>query len=205
MDGQEYLNQISGAARAIKNKGGPGWLSSPIAKVLMIGGGLLVVLMILGAILGSGGGGIKEKCYALKLRLDNTLEVISTYQTDVKSSELRSSSASLSGILSNTSRELENYLVEKYNFKDKSIPDKLVEEAELEMEGLSNELFEAKINGNLDRIYAHKMSYTISLLVSEESSIYNASENADLKKLLQTSHDSLNNLYEKFNSFSETK
>lgn len=160
--------------------------------------------LILGAILGAGKTGVKEQCFSLKLRLDNTLEIISTYQTDVKSSDLRSSSASLYSILSNTSRDLTNYVTEKYNYKEKSVPKNLVETATLEKDGLGAELFEAKINGILDRIYAHKMAYEISWITTNEATIFNATNDEALKSLLTTSYDSLNNLYEKFSDFSET-
>jgi len=203
MDNQEYLNQISGAARTSK-KTKSGILSSPFFKVGVIGGAALVFFLILGAILGAGKTGVKEQCFSLKLRLDNTLEIISTYQTDVKSSDLRSSSASLYSILSNTSRDLTNYVTEKYNYKEKSVPKNLVETATLEKDGLGAELFEAKINGILDRIYAHKMAYEISWITTNEATIFNATNDEALKSLLTTSYDSLNNLYEKFSDFSET-
>lgn len=203
MDNQEYLNQISASVRPEKATK-KNIIASPFFKVGIIGLVALIFFLILGAILNAGVSGIKEQCFSLKLRLDNTIEVISAYQTDVKSSDLRSSSASLSSILSNTSRELTTYITEKYNYKEKSVPKKLVEEATLEKDDLSSELFEAKINGNLDRIYAHKMSYEISFITTNEASIINATNDETLKSLLTTSYNSLNNLREKFSDFSET-
>ena len=131
--------------------------------------------------------------------------MIQEYQQNVKSSILRSNSASLSGVLANTSRDLTDYLVNKYKFKDKDISKKIVEEATLAKDELTNELFEAKINGILDRIYAHKMAYEISLLTAEEAKLIKASQDDALTELLTTSHESLSNLYDKFNDFSETK
>ena len=68
-----------------------------------------------------------------------------------------------------------------------------------------NELFEAKINGLLDRVFAHKMALEIFSVMSDEAGIINASSDEALKNLLTTSYDSLNNLYTQFNDFSETK
>ena len=161
--------------------------------------------MIIGAVLSGNRGGDKNLSYALKLHIDGTSEVIQKYQSDVKSSDLRSSSASLYSILSNTSKELTDYITAKYDFKEKDVNKNIAEEATLSKDGLEAELFEAKINGILDRIYAHKMAYEVSLITSEEAKIISSTGSADLKELLTKSYNSLNNLYDKFNSFSETK
>ena len=180
-------------------------LSSKFLLVGAIGLGLLIVIIIIGAILGGNKGGAKNLSYELKLHLDNTTEVIQEYQQYVKSSELRSNSASLQGVLSNTSRDLVSYLEEKYDFRDSDISKATEEEAELAKDELANELFEAKINGILDRIYAHKMAYETSLLMAEEDQLADNSGDEALTELLDTSYKSLENLYNKFNDFSETK
>ena len=208
MDSQQYLNQISEMSRPApksKGKGISGLLSSKFFLVGVIGVVLLIVIIIIGSILGGNKSDNKTLCYDLKLHLDNTAEVINEYQQYVKSSELRSSSASLLGVLTNTSRDLTTYLENTYNFKDKDISKTMVEQADLVKDDFLNELFEAKINGILDRIYAHKMAYEISLLTAEESQLYNSSKDESLSNLLNTSYESLNNLYDKFNDFSETK
>ena len=209
MDGQQYLNQISKASKPVKKVGGKKGISNILSsKFFIIGAvaiGLLVIIIIIGAILGGNKDNTKTLSYDLKLHLDNTSEVIQEYQQNVKSSILRSNSASLSGVLANTSRDLTDYLVNKYKFKDKDISKKIVEEATLTKDELTNELFEAKINGILDRIYAHKMAYEISLLTAEEAKLIKASQDDALTELLTTSHESLSNLYDKFNDFSETK
>ena len=208
MDGQEYLNQISAKNRPVKVSKS-GILASKFFWVILIGVVGLVVILILGAILGSGKGGEKTLSATLYLHLKNTSETIKTYQPDVKSSALRSSSASLQGVLSNTSNELSQYLTEKYSLKDgnieKEVGKKVVETADSEKEELKNELFEAKINGILDRIYAHKMAYEIKTIMAEESKLDSATKNETLKDLLNTSYTSLENLYDIFNDFSETK
>ena len=94
---------------------------------------------------------------------------------------------------------------EKYNMKPKDANDSITEEETLTKDGLANELFEAKINGILDRIYAHKMAYEISLVTSREIQLYKSTNNENLKGILDTSYNSLSNLYDKFNDFSETK
>lgn len=203
MDSQDYLDQISREARpkAPSRKGIMGILTSKYTMWGAIAVGALIVIMLFGSML-SGGVSVQDRCMSLKLRLDQTNEVITKYQQYIKSSSLRSISASLRGIFTNTSTQLGNFMTATYGVEaDESI----AEEARLNAEALSNELFEAKINGLLDRTYAHKMTLEIYSVMSEEMSIYNSTSEAALKELLTSSHDSLNNLYTQFNDFSETK
>lgn len=171
----------------------------------IIGVVLLIIIIIIGSALGGDKGSEQNLSYELKLHLDDTAEAVQEYQSYIKSSDLRSSSASLYGILSNTSRELTGYLEEKYNFKDKNISKEMQEKAASAKEELSNELFEARINGVLDRIFAHKMAYEITLITNEEAKLAKAGKSEVLTNLLNESQQSLNVLYDKFNDFSETK
>ena len=157
MEGQEYLNQISAENRPAK-KTRVGDFALKILKVILIGVVGLIIVLIINSIITGVRSSEKELNFKLQLHIDNTAKVISDYQPDVKSSNLRSSSASLYSVLSNTSRELTNYLNERYE-KNKNASKDLKEEAETAKDELEVELFEAKINGNLDRIYAHKMAY----------------------------------------------
>lgn len=203
MDGQNYLDQISATNRPVKSnsKGGIGGILSSKIFLLIAGAIVLFIIMaIIGAVLSSNKSDEKTLTYSLKIHLDNTAEIVQEYQSSIKSSKLRSESASLYGVLSNSSKELTEYLVGKYNVKDKDIGKDAPKD-----EKLSNELFEAKINGILDRVFAQKMTYEISMFLAEENKIMNATNNESLKSLLQTSHDSLSNLYDNFNDFSETK
>lgn len=184
---------------------GGGFMSSPIFKVLIVGVVALALIIIIGSLL-SGGESSLDKNLSLKLHIDNTMETISTYRGNLKSSNLRSSSVSLSSILSNTSRELGDYIAEKYpSYKEGKEDEDIVEEATLHSDELNNTLFEAKISGTLDRIYAHKMAYEISLITTKEESLLASSRDDDLKNILETSYNSLANLYSNFSDFSETK
>ncbi len=207
MDGQQYLDQISQTNRPIKQSGGGlnKILTSKIFIVGVIGLVLLILIIILGSVIGSGKKSVKELGYELTLHLDNTSAVIKEYQSDVKSSRLRANSASLDGVLSNTKSQINTVLVDELGFSEKKdASDTAEEEAAAVGEELKNELFEAKINGILDRIYAHKMAYEISMFLAEEEQILENTSNENLINAVNTSHESLTNLYDKFNDFSET-
>ena len=211
MEGQQYLDQITELNRPVKAGGGKGKsglsgiLSSKFFIIGAIGVGLLILIVVIGSLLGGGKTSEKDLLVELMLHIDGTTEVIQEYQADVKSSDLRSSAASLQGILSNTSKDLADYIEQKYNLKEKDIPKATQEEATLATDELSNELFEAKINGILDRIFAHKMAYEITLITTDEAKLIKSTSNDGLKDLLDTSYSSLDTLYAKFNDYSETK
>lgn len=207
MDGQQYLDQISQTNRPVKQSGGGlnKILTSKIFIVGAVGLVLLILIIILGSVIGGGKKSVKELGYELTLHLDNTSAVIKEYQSDVKSSRLRANSASLDGVLSNTRSQVNTVLVDELGFSEKNdASDTAEEEAAAVGEELKNELFEAKINGILDRIYAHKMAYEISMFLAEEEQILENTSNENLINAVNTSHESLTNLYDKFNDFSET-
>lgn len=204
MDGQEYLNQISAANKPVaKTNGKGGLLSSKFVIVGIIGLAALVVIIILGVLLGGGKGGEKNLGSALILHIDNTKEVAKEYQDSIKSSELRSYCATLTGVLANTSGDITKYMEEKYDFKASKVEKTLIASADAAKDELSSELFEAKINGILDRIFAHKMAYEITLIMTEESQLDKASRSDSLKASINTSLGSLETLYDSFNNFSE--
>ena len=148
MNDKEYLKQISSAVRPEK-KSKMSFLSSPIAKALLIGVVGLIVIIIIGSILGGGKAGTVSKTASLKFHLDNTATVISDYRKLIKSSNLRSSSASLYSVLTNTSKEVAEILP-KLGFSSNSADGKkLSNKAVKNKDALENDLFEAKINGNL--------------------------------------------------------
>ena len=200
MDGQDYLNQISATVRPAK-KSKMSFMNSTIFKVIAGAVVACILIAIVGGIINGGKAGAKDQAIALKLNIDSTLSVISKYQPSVKSSDLRSSSASLYSVLSNTSRELTSFITEKYEYNAKNDDKKFADDVDLERDGLESALFEAKINGVLDQVYANKMAYVVSLISARETGLYNATSNEDLQSLLTTSYNSLKNLYDKFNDF----
>ncbi len=202
MDGQEYLEQISASNRPVTKKGRNIFTS----KYFMLGMGalaLLIIFIIIGSILRGNKGNNKNSLYSLLLHIDNTSKLIQDYQPEIKSSNLRSSSASLYGVLTNTSKKLTDYSVEKYDYSLKKVDKDIVEETTLNKDALESDLFEAKINGTLDRIFAHKMAYEISILNSEETKLINTTGDSELKEILTTSQEGLEVLYDNFNKYSE--
>ncbi len=207
MDGQQYLDQISKTnlpKRATVGK--KKFWQNKFFIISMIGVVGVLIIVLIGAIIKANTVSEKSLVEKLNLHLTGTISAIDEYQNYIKSSDLRSSSASLKGILSDTNSSVSSYATEKYNLKNTNNYDKALREtAETDSEELKNDLFEAKINGILDRIYAHKMAYEISVIKSEEARIYDITNSSSLKEALDTSYKSLENLYSSFSDFSEAK
>ena len=200
MDGQDYLNQISASIRPEK-KSKMRFMNSNIFKIIAGAIVAFILIAIIGGIINGGKTSAKDQAISLKLNIDSALSVISEYQPSVKSSDLRSNSASLYSVLSNTNRDLTSFITENYNYSSKSDDKKFEETVALERDGLESALFEAKINGILDQVYANKMAYVISLISSKETNLFNATNSEDLQNLLSSSYNSLNNIYDKFANF----
>ena len=212
MENQEYLNQISAKSKPVTPTSGKSSfnlsniLHSKIFLVVSIGLAAFILLAIIGSVLGGGKkSDVKTDLVKLRYHVNNTSDLISDYQPLVKSSILRSYSASLQSSLSATNSDLTNYLTTKYNYKQSKDDKNLTTELNTEKDALNNELFEAKINGNLDRVYTHKMAFEISKFMNEETTIHNSTKDEALQAILNQSYSSLKTLYNSFNEFSETK
>lgn len=204
MDNQEYLNQISAKpAKAKKGFDIGNIFGSKVVIFIAIAFVAFIAMAIIGALLSSNRGSALADTTDLSLHLESTGKVISEYQPQVKSSGLRSNSASLASIITATRGQLDAYLAEKTNDKNKNKTSNAQERIQAEQDALSKELFEARINGYLDRVYAHKMAYEIERFMNEETKIYNETSDDDLKEILNESYNSLENIYSSFNEFPE--
>ena len=190
-----------------KSSSGIGGIFSSIYFKIGIGALIaLILIMIVGSILGGNGNSdMKTNLATLELRLEGTTEVISEYQQYLKSSRLKSISAALGSELTNTAKKIETYLDEKYEYDTGSLNSKITDAAEYDRISLNNDLFEAKINGLLDRIFVHKMDHEITTFMSEEQAIISSADDSDVQNMLKTSYSSLTTIYDEISSFSETK
>lgn len=205
MNRQEYLNEISASTRPATPKRGSKILSSKFFWVGVIGIGAFIIMAIIGGIISGSSTNAKDQLYSLILHLDNTSELIQKYQPSIKSSDLRSYGTSLNNIVSSSASDLTNYATEKYNFKPKEVKKSITDEETSAKDALDNELFNAKISGTLDRIFAQKFAYEISLIGTRESQLIKASSDSTLQDILTKSYNNLSNLYDNFNNFSEAK
>lgn len=200
MDKQSYLDSISKNQKTSRKSSSLGnLLSSKAFKFGSIFVGLFIIIAIVGSIL-SGLNSNPKALLELNVKIDNLSATINTYRPSLKSSFLRGSATSLQTIFTETNKNISTALTASKDERKKA-----VEQAAAKKKELDDELFSAKINGFLDRIFARKMAYEISILISDEQKIYSSTKNQNLKNALAQSIESLNNLYDSFDSFSESK
>ena len=203
MDSEAYLNRISASNRKAKNSGG---IFSSIWIKILIAVTAVVLIIILFSNLAAPTESVKDKLVSLKLHATNLSKTIGTYQPHVKSSVLRSSTASLNSILVNTTSSLTNYIADQYKTKDdKSTPANIKKKEEKLTTALEEELFNARINGLLDRTFANKMAYEITVISTREKEILKLTKNDNLKDILNSSLNSLDTLYNSFNNYSDAR
>jgi hypothetical protein len=201
MDNQAYLNQIAASNRPEKTPKFSGILKNNIFKIGAIVVGLFILIFIIGQILSGIKGDTKQDFFDFKVRLDNTSKTLKQYQGLVKSSRLRSYSASLATIVSSTAKATDNYAAKVYPKVKITGSETITKSAE----ELENDLHNAKINGFLDRVFARKLTYEISVIMADESKLIKSIKDEEYKKALQSSYDSLSVIKDSFASFSETK
>ena len=205
MDKQDYLNEISNSTRPATVSSTPKIFSSKFFWVGIIGVILFILIAIVGSVIGGSKNYVKDNLFSLILHINYTTDVIKEYQPHVKSSDLRSYSESLNNILSGDISNLTTYAKDKYDYSTKSIKESVQEEEQIYKDTLLSDLFNAKITGSLDFVYAQKLATDISLIQSREAQIIKTASDSNLRDTLNTSYDSLTVLYDKFNSFSEFK
>ncbi len=198
MDNQAYLDQIAASNRPLKSSKLSNFLASNVFKLVAIGVGILVLIIVAANIVG----GAKEKriqeVVDFKAHLENLTESIEEYQGLVKSSSLRSQSASLSTIIGTITTATSDYI-------DKTYPNEKIEPSKKETsraEERDSELFDAKINGLLDRTYARKLVYEISVIMATESKLIKSAKDNSFKEELRDSMNSLSVIQESIENLS---
>lgn len=199
MNDLEYLNQIS--AKVNQQQKPAGLFDKKMKIVFGVLAGVLILFIIL---LVAAGGSSKPEATAtselnrLYNRSTELLKTYNAYNGSVRSSSLRSTGTSLSTLLTELSSTTTSYL------GDAKTDGVVGEDAQNFLE-LNNTLEKARLNGILDRNYAHEMHYQIRYLIIIEDSVREKTADANLKTYLTSSTESLSRLSETFGNFSESK
>ncbi len=203
MDKQEYLNQISPES-ALPKPVQPSLLDKILkSKFTWIGLGaviLLVIIMGVGAVLQANKPNPVQKISELTLVIQNTNDIVDEYQASLKSSQLRGYSASLGSVLADTEGKLDSYIT--VNLKTKKVATAAaIAAANQEKATITQELDDAIINGYLDKTYAIKIAYLISVITARENEVLKMTSGPIIQEILTTSEESLQKLYDEFHDF----
>lgn len=212
MDNFEYLNQIAQSTHPQKSKSSDSssFLRGPIFKIAAGGIILFLLLMIIGGLIGNAKGKSSDLTKQLYVRSNNLNSVIDTNSKSLKSSRLRALSLSLSSVLTNTTRDLSNYLTpEDGKSKDKKnalTPNEKLTTSENELlENLNTALTNARLNGILDRTYSNQITLQISLLMSLTTELYARTKDEKLQEILVNFYNNLQPIHQSFSEYSEAE
>lgn len=205
MDNFEYLNQISQANRPVKHsfKSSANPKTSLIIKLSVAGVVLFFLLMAIGSMLGSLGHKSNDLTKQIYLRSTNLNSVLTTYNRDLKSSQLRAIGTSLSAILTNASNQLSVYLTKNSKDKDAlALDEKTTAQENTLIEELNFSLTNAKLNGVLDRYYDNQIGLQVSLLLAQTSKLLARTKDASLISIISNLHSSLETIHQSIEAYS---
>ena len=179
-----------------------------LSKKVLIPTGIIASIIIIAMIFASIFGSQKEPMeylFQLNTRATNLSATMQTYNRYISSTSLASSAAALSSNLTAIASSLtETTQSDEYKNLSKSATEGITtSETEL-ITNLNNTLESARLNNNLDKVYAQQMAAQITDLIYIETSARNALSDDSytaLKSSLDRSISNLNALYPNFSNF----
>jgi len=202
MDNLEYLNKISteSAAKSAKSQNDNSLLSPTIIKILIGAAAALVLIVILGAVLSGSSSRTTALYESFYLRLQNLSAdngPIATYARDLKSSNLRAASGTLKSSLTVTYQNFANLLPE-LNVDPANISEYVATSETDILADYKASLQNAKLNGLLDRTFAHSTTLQISLLIAIGSEILERNPPDNARAIIDKSVNDLQILHARF-------
>lgn len=202
MNDLEYLNQISAEANKSSKTG---FLDKKMKIVLGVLGGVILLAIILMSL---GGGSstpkatVSSELSRLYTRSSELNKTIANYNQSIGHSALRSYGTQLSTLLTEITTNTSSYLSKNLGIESKNLTITASDAANIET--LKIDLEKARLNGILDRTYAHEMDYQIDYLLIIEESIRKKTSETYLSTFIESSINSLNLLKESFHNYSES-
>jgi hypothetical protein len=202
MNDLEYLNQISAKTNQPAKTG---LFDKKMKIVLGALGGVIILAIILMSVIGNSSdskSNVSSELSRLYTRATELNKTITNYNRSVSHSTLRSNGAQLSTLLTEVTANASTYLSKNLGIETKKLA--MTEKDSANIKKLNADLEKARLNGLLDRTYAHEMDYQIDYLLIIEESIYKKTSESYLKAFIESSTSSLNLLKESFHNYSES-
>ena len=202
MDNFAYLNEIAASNRPVQNPAAAPqkMRGATVIKLVAIGVVAFVMLMAVGALIGSLQGKTENLTKQLYLRTTNLSTVMQDYNKELKSSDLRTLGASLAGALTNATTQLTSYIGGE-DAEERAPDAKTVEEETAVLEELTASLTNARLNGILDRAYANLVGLQVSLLLTMISELEERTDDAALETILTSYESNLAVIHEGFEAY----
>ena len=202
MNDLEYLNQISTKANQSAKTG---LFDKKMKIVLGILGGVILLVVVLMSVVGNSSNSestVSSELSRLYTRATELNKTITNYNRSVSHSALRSNGAQLSTLLTEVIANSSTYLSKNLGIEPKKLT--ITGKDAANIKKLNSDLEKARLNGLLDRTYAHEMEYQIDYLLIIEESIQKKTSESYLKAFIESSTNSLNLLKESFHNYSES-
>lgn len=202
MNDLEYLNQISAKANQSSKTG---FFDKKMKIVLGVLGGVILLAIILMSIGGNSStpeATVSSELTRLYTRASELSKTITKYNSSISHSALRSNGAQLSTLLTEITTSTSSYLTNNLGTDPKKLT--LTESDAANISKLDDDLKKARLNGLLDRTYAHEMDYQIDYLLIIEESIHKKNSDSYLNAFIESSSSSLTLLKESFHNYSES-
>ena len=195
MDNLQYLSQISSSTPPSYVPKQP-LFSGKLKTILIIAAVLILGLFIFG--LTSSSETPTDSLVELNLHATSLTDTVDSFRPSVKSTKLRSDSASLTALLGNISSLLSTQNLPKPTESQESAEESKISE-------LNSTLTFAKLNGYLDRVYAREFTLETTLLISMLRDASADSSDSSFQASLASIISSLETLNTSFANFSEVK
>ena len=201
MDGMTYLNQISTKQKPQK-QGFAGLPFSPKLLKFLIGAIILTVIIIVASMLLNSGDKNTKLATQIITKTENLTKTIDTYGKEVKASNLRSITATLKGVLTETQKGISDISSTAKKDKDSNNEkNKTIKEETTHIEEINGKLLNAKLNGQLDAEYLNQIVTETTLLISLEGNLLEKTKNDQLKETLSKSMTDLQNVLNQLNNY----
>lgn len=187
----DYLNAIANDTKPKRNN----------LLFFVIGGGTLVVAAAIFLILGSLTNRTAATLPTAYLRVDALATTTSSYQSTIRSSQLRAINIDLGNYLVSTKAALANQL--KQQNTDPAKLDKSLQTTQAAAtKDITEQLDDAKLNAVFDRTYAREMSYQLEKVAIMLTSASKATSRSSAKTALSTARTNLESVKKQLDDFS---
>ncbi len=167
-------------------------------------GGLLIFMII--AVLGLSSvstGTPSASLASIGATLDDLQDVSESSQKNIQSTQLQSLNSNLTLTLTNTNRDIAKILTaQKISLKDTKNNKSLVV-VKNNFDALNQRLEDARLNGVFDRTYAREITYALKNLHVDMGQLYKSAKSKELKKILNSTDESLAVLLSSYQDFNE--
>lgn len=191
----DYLEQIAPPPPPAK------FLSGSFGKVII---GLAVVFVLaIGLIAASGGG--KSRTADLEnvsVRLNNFQLITKSTHKNLKNGKLLATNSNYQIWVASSKRETDDLLSQAGIEKAKISKEIAASEKDLS-DKLTEKFKDAKLNANLDRVYAREMAYQSQLLITEYTTMSKTSQAKAIREYAKKSVDNLSPIQKSFAEFND--